>query len=119
MRSGTHHAQAEQASRTQGGQSIIDIGCGTGVITAEPAPRGLKATGVDVVPEFIAVTQGTHPSVLFTVGAAEQLLFPHQSFDFPNLSSLLGHVDWRETLREAARVLAPGGVLYLSTNNRF
>jgi SAM-dependent methyltransferase len=102
------------------GESIIDIGCGTGVITAELARRGLKATGVDVVPEFIAVAQTKHPSVSFTVGAAEQLPFPDQTFDFANLSSLLEHVDdWRKTLREAARVLKPGGVLYLSTNNRF
>jgi 2-polyprenyl-6-hydroxyphenyl methylase/3-demethylubiquinone-9 3-methyltransferase len=102
------------------GESIVDIGCGTGVITAELARTGLEATGVDVVPEFIAVAEAKHPSVSFTVGAAEQLPFPDQSFDFANLSSLLEHVDdWRKTLREAARVLAPGGVLYLSTNNRF
>lgn len=101
------------------GDSILDVGCGTGIITAEFARRGLNATGIDVVPEFIAVAQEKHPSVSFAVGTAEKLPFPDQSFDFANLSSLLEHVkDWRQTLREAARVLRPEGVLYLSTNNR-
>jgi ubiquinone/menaquinone biosynthesis C-methylase UbiE len=103
----------------EAGDSILDIGCGTGVITAELTRRGLNATGIDVVPEFIAVAEEKHPSISFTVGRAEELPFPDHSFDFANLSSLLEHVeDWRQTLREAARILRPGGVLYLSTNNR-
>jgi ubiquinone/menaquinone biosynthesis C-methylase UbiE len=101
------------------GESILDIGCGTGVITAELARRGLNATGIDVVPEFVAVARKSHPSISFHVGSAERLPFPNESFDFANLSSLLEHVrDWRQTIREAARILRPEGVLYLSTNNR-
>ena len=101
------------------GDSIVDIGCGPGVVTAAFARRGLKAQGIDVVPEFIAVAKEKHPSIPFVVGTAEELPFPDQSFDFANLSSLLEHVEeWRRTLREAARVLRPGGVLYLSTSNR-
>jgi SAM-dependent methyltransferase len=55
----------------------------------------------------------------FMVAEAEDLPFAAGSFTFVTLASVLEHVrDWRLTLAEAARVLAPGGVLYLHTSNR-
>jgi len=101
------------------GDRILDIGCGTGVITAAFARLGLSPSGIEVVPEFIEVARGTHPALEFLVGAGERLPFTDESYDFVVLSEVLEHVDdWRRTLAEAARVLRKGGVLYLSTTNR-
>jgi ubiquinone/menaquinone biosynthesis C-methylase UbiE len=102
------------------GETILDIGCGTGVVTAAFSKLGFKAIGVDVVPEFIHVAQKDNPAIRYFVGAAEDLPFPDEEFDYITLSSLLEHVqDWRKTLREAARVLRPNGVLVLNTTGRF
>jgi ubiquinone/menaquinone biosynthesis C-methylase UbiE len=103
----------------QPGDTILDIGCGTGVVTAAYARAGLAPTGVDVVQEFVEVARGAHPEARYEQGAAESLPFGDASFDFVTLLSLLEHVvDWRKTLSEAARVLSPGGVLLLNTTNR-
>jgi ubiquinone/menaquinone biosynthesis C-methylase UbiE len=103
----------------QEGDSILDVGCGTGVVTAAFSRMGLKATGIDVVPEFIQVATDTHPDIRYLVAAAERLPFASESFDFANLSSLLEHVqDWRQALSESARTLKTGGVLYVQTSNR-
>jgi ubiquinone/menaquinone biosynthesis C-methylase UbiE len=103
----------------QPGDTLLDIGCGTGVVTAGFKRHGIRATGVDVVPEFVRIARELHPSTEFRIAEAEDLPFAAESFTFVTLASVLEHVrDWRLTLAEAARVLAPGGVLYLHTSNR-
>ena len=103
----------------QEGDTLLDVGCGTGALTAALGRHGIQATGIDVVPEFVRVARQLHPSTAFQVGEAESLPFAAESFTFVVLASVLEHVgDWRLTLAEAARVLAPGGVLYLHTSNR-
>ncbi len=102
------------------GESLLDIGCGTGVVTSAFRRWGFDATGVDVVPEFIAIARKTYPDVKYSSGAAEDLPFPGETFDYVALTSLLEHVrDWRKTISEAARVLKPNGVLVLNTTGRF
>jgi ubiquinone/menaquinone biosynthesis C-methylase UbiE len=103
----------------QEGDTLLDIGCGTGALTAALGRHGINATGIDVVPEFVNIARELHPSSVFLVAEAEKLPFASGSFTFVTLASVLEHVrDWRLTLAEAARVLAPGGVLYLHTSNR-
>jgi ubiquinone/menaquinone biosynthesis C-methylase UbiE len=105
--------------RPQMGDTLLDIGCGTGAVTAAVGRHGIQATGIDVVPDLVRVAQEMYPSTTFEVGEAESLPFASDSFTYVTLASVLEHVrDWRLTLAEAARVLAPGGVLYLHTSNR-
>jgi ubiquinone/menaquinone biosynthesis C-methylase UbiE len=102
------------------GALFLDVGCGAGANTAALAGAGYRATGVDVVPEFVALARDAHPGISFEVSAAESLPFDDESFDHVVLLSVLEHVrDWRQTLAEAVRVLKPGGVVYVSTTNRF
>ena len=56
--------------------------------------------------------------IRFDVGTATALPYDDASMDVCLLPELLEHVDdWESCVREAARVLKPGGVLYLSTTN--
>lgn len=101
------------------GDSLLDVGCSTGVLTDAYVRAGLDATGVDVVAEFVEIARQRYPSARFEHQAAESLDFPDDSFDFVTVLEVLEHVqDWRMTLGEVARVLRPGGVLILSTTNR-
>jgi ubiquinone/menaquinone biosynthesis C-methylase UbiE len=103
----------------QAGDTLLDVGCGTGAVTAALGRHGIRATGIDVVPDFVRIARELHPSTAFEVAEAESLPFASESFTFVTLASVLEHVrDWRLTLAEAARVLTPGGVLYLHTSNR-
>lgn len=104
----------------QEGDTALDIGCGTGVVTSAVVDLGLKATGLDVVPEFVDLARERVPDATFEVGPAEELPFADEQFDYVILLSLLEHVqDWERTLSEATRVLKPGGVMYLTTTNKF
>ncbi len=84
-------------------------------------PR-LQVTGVDVDPEFIARAHRreklTDPGI-FTGIVADATRLPADigQFDVVVLNSLLEHVpDWRAAVREAARAVAPGGLLLTTTN---
>src|SRR4029450_5597657 len=52
---------------------VLDLGCGPGHIT-DPLPSlGVNATGIDMVPEFIAHAQAAHPSGSYRLGSIENL----------------------------------------------
>ena len=105
--------------------NTLDIGCGTGAWSVHWAVRGYKVTGVDFDPEFIPRAQRreslTDPQVFRGIVAdATRLPADIGQFDVVVLNSLLEHVpDWRAAMLEAVRALAPGGLLLLTTTNRY
>lgn len=52
---------------------VLDLGCGPGHITGHLRSLGVDATGVDLVPEFIAHARAAHPGVEFRLGSMEAL----------------------------------------------
>ncbi|MEV4656675.1 class I SAM-dependent methyltransferase [Micromonospora sp. NPDC049301] len=52
---------------------VLDLGCGPGHITGYLRSLGADATGIDVVPEFIAHARATQPGVEFHLGSMESL----------------------------------------------
>ena len=99
--------------------AILDLGCGTGVVTRALAARDGFAgtvTGVDQSPHFIAAAErlaigdGVADRVEFAVADAHELPFPDASFDAAVAHTLVSHVrDPLTVLAEAARVVRPGG----------
>ena len=61
--------------RHPGDQSgtVLDIGCGPGHITGYLRSLGVDATGIDMVPEFIAHARAAHPSGRYQLGSMENL----------------------------------------------
>jgi ubiquinone/menaquinone biosynthesis C-methylase UbiE len=101
--------------------TVLDLGCGTGVVTRAIAARDEFAgtvTGIDQSPQFIAAAdrlaadEGIGDSVEFVVGDAHALGFPAASFDAAVAHTLVSHVrDPLAVLTEASRVVRPGGVV--------
>ncbi|MDQ3189312.1 MAG: class I SAM-dependent methyltransferase [Pseudomonadota bacterium] len=101
---------------------VADIGCGAGTQSMLWAELGHSVSGLDVNAPLVEVGRRRAKerglSVDFRVGTATALPFFDSSFDVCLLPELLEHVaDWESCLREAARSLTPGGLLYLSTTN--
>jgi len=57
------------------GERILDVGCGTGHLTAQIAASGAKVTAVDSSPEMIAQARSAHPAIRFEVVDARHLKF--------------------------------------------
>lgn len=101
------------------GLSVLEIGCGTGLFTAEIAVRGHRLTAIDISPELIRLARQRVPdgSVTFMVENAYATSFPDARFDAIVGSSCLHHLDIARALPEFYRLLAPGGRIMFTEPN--
>ncbi|GAV35369.1 malonyl-[acyl-carrierprotein] O-methyl transferase [Roseomonas sp. TAS13] len=97
----------------------IDIGCGEGANTRQLARLGARMRAVDIAPTFIRHAREAEAAeplgIAYGVGDGTALPFPDARFDFATaFMSLMDMPDQAQALREAARVLRPGGFLQFS-----
>jgi 2-polyprenyl-6-hydroxyphenyl methylase/3-demethylubiquinone-9 3-methyltransferase len=115
-----HWALDECDLKPLAGRSAADVGCGAGLL-AEPLARlGAQVTAVDAAPENVAAARahaaGQGLEIDYRVGGVESLDGP---FDLVTCLEVVEHVaEPRAFISGLARILAPGGLLVLSTPNR-
>lgn len=105
------------------GDAVLDIGCGAGVdtlIAATMAGPSGKAAGVDVVTEMLARAEENRrlagiENVTFQQTSGEKLPFEDDSFDVVISNGVINLIpDKSSVLKEAWRVLKPGGRLMIA-----
>ena len=107
----------------QGPWQVADIGCGAATQCALWAHAGHHVFGVDINEPLINLGRERAAAAGLKIdlrsGTATELPWSSESMDVCLCPELLEHVaDWQAVIREAVRVLKPGGVLYLSTTNK-
>jgi SAM-dependent methyltransferase len=96
------------------GDRVLDVGCGTGVITAVLAERGCTVVGMDASEPYLegARRNRSHPNIVYELGDARRMSYVDASFD-ACVSTLaidvIPEVD--QVVREMRRVTRPGGVV--------
>ena len=91
---------------------LLDVGCATGWLLDHARARGWQAQGVELSEPAVRFARERGLEVHH--GDLLDARFPASSFDLVYMGDVLEHVpDCRATLAEVARVLKPGGHLYL------
>ena len=100
------------------GRFVLDIGCGLGAYVANFRRYTPHAHGIDV--DAPRVREGRQRGIeQLVLGAAEWLPYADRSFDVVVLNEVIEHVrDDAAALREACRVLRPGGRVVIYAPNR-
>ena len=99
------------------GMPVLDLGAGTGKLTAQLAALGAAVTAVEPDPSMLAELRRQLPSVQASGGSAESIPLPDGSVRAVLCGQSLHWFNLERALPEIARVLAPGGVLAGLWNN--
>ena len=106
------------------GASIVDIGCGGGLLSEAMAAAGAEVTGVDAADAPLKVARlhllESGQRVDYVLATAEKLLETHaEKFDVVTCLEMLEHVpDPSSVVSACAGLVKPGGQLIFSTINR-
>jgi SAM-dependent methyltransferase len=101
------------------GRDVVDIGCGGGMLVSALTARGARVTGVEISESQLAaaIRDDDGSGARYLVGLAQRLPLEDASVDVVVFMRALHHVppaDMLDGLREAARVLRPGGAVYIA-----
>ncbi len=107
------------------GARVLDVGCGGGILSDAMARRGADVLGIDLADKPLKVAQlhaleAQTPSLAYRLVAVETLADEQPArYDIVTCMEMLEHVpDPQSVVTACARLLRPGGALFLSTLSR-
>jgi 2-polyprenyl-6-hydroxyphenyl methylase/3-demethylubiquinone-9 3-methyltransferase len=106
------------------GKSVLDVGCGGGILAEAMAGRGARVTGIDLSEKSLRVAElhllQSHAAVRYERAMVEEFAARHAGeFDIVTCMELLEHVPEPASMVAAcARLARPGGQVFFSTINR-
>jgi SAM-dependent methyltransferase len=101
------------------GDSVIDVGCGSGAFLAAAAERGMRTAGLDASAELAAIARERVPGADVRVGDMQALPWEDDSFDVvTGFNSFFFAADLVAALGEAGRVAKPGAPVVIQVWGR-
>ena len=107
------------------GDLVLEVGCGTGALAVAAAARGARVVATDISMRWIVVAakriaEAGAEGITLVCSSAEHPPFPPGSFDVVVASDVIEHAERQaDFVAGCARMLKPGGMLFLATPNRF
>jgi 2-polyprenyl-6-hydroxyphenyl methylase/3-demethylubiquinone-9 3-methyltransferase len=114
-----HFGRDASSVRPFPGLSLVDVGCGGGLI-AEPMARiGFKVTAIDAAEKSLAIAGSQRLAIDYRAATAEDLVAEGAQFDVVLALEIVEHVaDTEIFFRSLGALVKPGGAVVVSTINR-
>jgi ubiquinone/menaquinone biosynthesis C-methylase UbiE len=104
------------AAGVASGMRVLDLCCGTGLVTAAAAARGARPVGLDFSSAMLAEARRAHPQLQFEQSDAEALPYADKNFAAVVSNFGMHHLPSpQKAVAEAFRVLSPGGRVAFTT----
>jgi SAM-dependent methyltransferase len=103
-------------------RAALDVGCGVGLMSRYVGEHFGELHGVDIAPGVVERAAAHFPDGKFQLYDGERIPFEDQTFDVAFTVCVLHHVppaQWTSLVTEMARVLKPGGLLYIFEHNPY
>ena len=119
----THWKRDARAIKPFGGLTLLDIGCGGGLLSEPLARMGFDVVGADASEENVRIAAahavGLGLKLRYRAATAEALVLEGVHFDFVIAMEVAEHVaDVGTFVGACAKLVAPGGLLIVATINR-
>jgi len=119
----SHFGRPERELKPLLGLSVLDIGCGGGLVSEPLARLGARVTGIDPTPEAIATArrhaEAQRLAIDYRAARVEELRVAGETFDAAVCMEVVEHVpDVGGFLSVVAKLINPGGMIIVSTLNR-
>lgn len=102
------------------GEKVLDLACGQGFFTRAFFTEGADATGVDLGKQLILIAKKESPKEInyFPHSAEDLSIFPDNSFEKIAIVLAIQNIEApHKVFKECARVLVPGGKLFIVLNH--
>lgn len=102
--------------------SLLDVGCGVGVIHSLLKPIFRNISGVDISAASIEHARMENPDLDYRTYNGTKLPYPQGAFDVATTICVMHHVppaEWQAFMQEMKRVVRPGGLVCVIEHNPF
>lgn len=97
------------------GTRVLDVACGTGVLSRALARAGAEVTGLDLTAPMLAIAREYSPEIEFVEASADAIPFGDDSFDAATCQQGLQFFPNRQlALTQIRRVVKPGGTVVIA-----
>lgn len=118
LRPVTEYALSMLTSRLDKGSKVLDIGCAVGYTLEILKQSGMQPEGIDISPRMIQYAKARNPELNINAADFLEVQYPNDSYDAALMYAFIHLFPYEQAdlcIAKVAKILKPGGLLFIGT----